>query len=82
MPQYIYREFTVFYEITDQKNAHGLYNASGSVMCLINMNKKNQIVDFSTEFSTISGVKKGIKKIIEEYIDFEWEQFSKTKDAL
>ncbi len=80
MPKYIYREFKVFYEITPRKNSHGLYKASGYTKCLINMNKKNQVIDFSTEFHTISGAKQEIKKIIEHYIDFEWEQFYKTKD--
>ena len=77
MSQYDYKEFKVIYDISYSKQLN-LYEAHGSV----HLNKKN-IPAFSQEFSTEDssplGAEKGIKRLMEQYIDFEWVQFEKLK---
>jgi hypothetical protein len=75
MAEYIYKGFKIFYDINPQKTEDDLYQASGYVLCNIDKAAPSPTQKFRTEYPTQQGVKIQIKKIIEEYIDFEWEEF-------
>ena len=81
MPEYFYREFRVCYEIRAKHNSHVFFEASGYVQSLTNIGTTNQLINFSTEFATAEGAIREIKKIMEDYIDFEWEQFYRIQDS-
>lgn len=82
MPDYTYREFKVHYEIKPSENLPELYSASGYIECLSKAQSTHEKIDFSTEHADLSGARKEIKKMIEQYIDFEWDQFSKIQRDL
>ena len=80
MKEYTYRGFKINYEIKPEKNCINLFKAYGYVECLRNKKSNNPIIDFTTEFPTKNGAQEEIKKIIKEYIDFQWNQFNKIKN--
>ncbi|KTC85988.1 MULTISPECIES: hypothetical protein [Legionella] len=72
MPEYSYRGFQISYEINSSKNR--LYKADGKV---IKQGKEQSSAPqkFHTEHFSEKGAKIEIKKLIENYVDFEWEEF-------
>ncbi|BCA94564.1 hypothetical protein TUM19329_09250 [Legionella antarctica] len=80
MKEYTYREFKINYDIKPEKNYLNLYKAYGYAECLRNKQSNNPKINFATEFPTMDGAQEEIKKIIKDYIDFEWDQFYKIKD--
>lgn len=80
MREYVYREFKIAYEIKPEKNYINLYKAYGYAECLRNKQKSTTKINFTTEFPTKEGVQEEIKKIIQDYIDFQWDQFYKIKN--
>lgn len=69
--EYEYRKFNIIYDV--QKDSHQpLYEATGYASCLANSNSDRTLKKFHTTFSTLKGAEHEIKKIIENYIDFEW----------
>ncbi|ARG96785.1 hypothetical protein [Legionella micdadei] len=72
MPEYSYRGFIISYKINVSKD--NLYKADGKV---VKQGKDASGIaqKFHTESLTESGAKKEIKKLIENYVDFEWEEF-------
>lgn len=79
MKEYTYRGFKINYDIKPEKNYINLYKAYGYVECLRNKKANNPKINFTTEFPTLDGAQEEIKKIIKDYIDFEWDQFYKIK---
>ena len=77
MAEYIYKGLTVHYNI--RKMNINLYQATGAVIYPENDKKNAQ--KFQTEAPTKSGVQHEIKKIINDYIDFEWKGFIEMQDA-
>lgn len=73
MSAYMYRNFKVVYKVYPQ-DAHHLYKADGLAICLESEEFPYPQTEFSTEYPTYEGAQTEIKKIIEEYIDFEWSQ--------
>lgn len=71
--QYNYKGFVVTYEIKASEQANNMYRADGQVESAKNKNKILQ--KFHTEHPTKEGAKKEIKKLLEDYIDFEWQEF-------
>lgn len=82
MPEYIYKGFKVSYDIKQNDN-NKLYQAEGSVICCTNKKKQAAVTQkFQTEHSSKAGVQQEIKKIIHDYIDFEWKEFFEMQDEL
>ncbi len=80
MIEYTYREFKIQYDIKPEKKDINLYRAYGYAQCLKNKKNTGPKINFTTEFPTIEGAQEEIKKIIKDYIDFEWDQFNKIKN--
>jgi hypothetical protein len=71
MYQYFYKKFKVEYEITFNSKLN-VFEAHAKIICLINKNNPPQ--EFSTEAFTRVKTRSEIKKLIKNYIDFEWQQ--------
>ena len=72
MNNYYYRQFDVLYET--KLNDNKLYTAHGYAVCLINERKPSLAHEFSTDAPTQEDAENQIKKLINDYIDFEWQQ--------
>lgn len=75
MIEYNYKNFKIFYNIELDKTQNNLYIADGYVTCSIDKKKSILPRKFHTEYTTKTGVQNEIKKLIEHYIDFEWQEF-------
>lgn len=75
MSEYTYKGFKVFYSIVPVKSESKLYRADGYVKCFLDNKEPVVSRKFHTEYPTQTGVKNEIKKMLEEYIDFEWQEF-------
>lgn len=69
--EYEYRKFSINYDVQKDQNTP-LYEATGYVSCIANPDQSQPPKKFHTTFSTKQGAEEEIKKIIENYIDFEW----------
>lgn len=78
MNQYTYKGFKVVYEIKKIPMEDTLYRADGYVVPTPNKNTHNSI-KFHTEYPTKLGVRRELKKIIKNYIDFEWKEFKEMQ---
>lgn len=79
MTEYIYKGFQIHYIMKHLKKQNDSYRATGSVFCYINGNGPALTQKFQTEGSSKDYVENEIKKIINNYIDFEWDQFVEAK---
>lgn len=76
MPEYVYKGFKIHYEIKSvQQSDENLYEAYGYVVNDMEGHALLSSQKFHTVFPTKVGVQHQIKKIIEDYIDFEWREF-------
>lgn len=82
MGEYVYKGFKVHYDIKKSKLENGLYRANAYVVCYIHPEGPDLTQKFQTEAPTKTNVRHEIKKNINKYIDFEWEQFLKMKGAI
>lgn len=78
MVEYNYKNFKIFYNVElDKRNKN--YTADGYVTCSLKRakNRAKAILSrkFHTEDTTKTGVQHQIKRLIEGYIDFEWQEF-------
>lgn len=75
MVEYSYRGFIITYEVDSTDNKENkLYRANGKAVK--SEEGKNCVVQkFHTEHPTENGAKKAIKKLIEDYVDFEWKEY-------
>lgn len=80
MTEYSYKGFRVFYDIKPSEDSSHLYAADGYVAN--HMDEKAPVMSkkFHTEHPTKGGAKKEIKKLTEDYIDFEWQEFHECAD--
>lgn len=76
--EYNYKGFKISYTIQEMEKSK-CYRAEGEVLCYVNNCEPNLTQKFITEFPTKAGAKKEIKKLIENYIDFEWQKFTLVK---
>ncbi len=74
MTEYIYREFKISYSIIEELE-NKLYKADGAVYYLLAKPKSLIPVHFHTEYETRSGAEHEIKKLLENYVDFELKNF-------
>ncbi|MFA5959505.1 MAG: hypothetical protein WC785_03220 [Tatlockia sp.] len=73
MAEYSYRGFNITYQV-DSKD-HRLYKANGKAIKSEEKTTPNNARKFHTEHPTENGAKKAIKKLIEDYVDFEWKEY-------
>lgn len=78
MIEYIYRGFKISYKIAadSEKNT---YKADGSLTYLLNVPKSFTSKKFHTEYDTHHGAEHEIKKLLENYVDFELKNFYDMK---
>lgn len=79
MVEYLYKGFKVSYNIKPIKNQTKLYEAEGYVARLADP-EPVQRKRFHTESTSMQGVTAEIKKLLENYIDFEWREFHEIHD--
>jgi hypothetical protein len=75
MTEYDYKKFKIHYNIQSDKTKKNLYAADGYISNPLDSNCSCTARKFHTEYGTKSGVKNEIKKLIENYIDFEWQEY-------
>lgn len=75
MTEYDYKNFKIHYNIQEDKTKNNLYVAEGYISNPQDNNNSCISRKFHTEYTTKAGVKNEIKKLIENYIDFEWQEF-------
>ncbi|MCP0914955.1 MULTISPECIES: hypothetical protein [Legionella] len=76
MTDYIYKGFKISYKIVATEVDKNLYKADGSVTYLLNRGPKTYTpVKFHTEYETYNGAEYEIKKLLENYVDFELKSF-------
>ena len=79
MTDYIYRGFKISYSITPAALERNAYKADGSVAYLLTTPSAFIPVKFHTEYDSYSGAEHEIKKLLENYVDFELKNFHEMK---
>mgnify|MGYP000090025035 CR=1 FL=1 len=74
MTEYNYKNFKIFYNIESDTNKN-LYTADGYVTCSLDETQSLLSRKFHTEDTTRTGAQHEIRRLIENYIDFEWSEF-------
>ena len=80
MTDYTHKGFKVHYDVEPVEQGKSLYKANGSVN--LKGNDPDTIQKFQTEGSSRDEVEEEIKKMINQYIEFEWKQFKDTQDSV
>lgn len=75
MIEYIYRGFKISYKVVPVSFDKNTYKAEGSVTYLLNVPKSFTSQKFQTELATHAGTEHEIKKLLENYVDFELKSF-------
>jgi len=80
MIEYIYKGFKISYNVTPTNLEKKTFNANGSATYLLNAPKFAQ-QKFHTEDNTQDGAEHEIKKLLENYVNFELKNFYDMKKA-
>lgn len=75
MIEYLFKGFKISYKISPVEFENNTYKAEGSVAYLLNMPESFTPQKFHTEFATYAGAENEIKKLLENYVDFELKNF-------
>ncbi|WED43083.1 hypothetical protein [Legionella cardiaca] len=75
MTEYIYKGFKVTYQVELSGAVPNLYKADGYVTRTPSKKNNTPPQKFHTEHPTKKGAQIEIKKLLEDYIDFEWQEF-------
>lgn len=79
MKEYTSKGFKVCYDIKPVES--NLYRADGEVFFYDNdLEEPSLLQKFYTEHPTKGGAKTEIKRLIDEYIDFEWKKYLQMKE--
>lgn len=79
MTDYIYKGFKISYDIMEAGLEKNLYKADGKVVYLLSKPKTFPPVKFHTEYDSYHGAEHEIKKLLENYVDFELKNFYDMK---
>lgn len=79
MSEYIYKGFKIHYVVSPVKHELLLYKADGHIECIFDDINKASPCKFHTESSSLENAEKEIRKLAEDYIDFEWKEFKKMQ---
>ena len=74
--QYNYNGFQISYKIDPPNSEIALYRANGFLNCSLSNHNSGPCMQFHTEHKTLDGAECGIKKLLENYVDFEWKNFN------
>ena len=75
MIEYIYKGFKISYKIIPAELEKNTYKAEGSATYLLNIPRSFAPKKFHTEFATHAGAEHEIKKLLENYVNFELKNF-------
>lgn len=75
MIEYIYKGFKISYKIASSGMDKHHFKADGSLTYLLNTPKTFKPQKFHTEYNSYAGAEHEIKKLLENYIDFELKIF-------
>jgi len=75
MPDYTYKRFKIHYDIETSEVGKNLFEAGGCIVEDLNGIAPSPPINFHTSYPSRDGAEEQIKKIIEDYIDFEWGAF-------
>ena len=79
MIEYIYKGFKLSYKITSADLEKNIFKADGALTYLLNMPKTFASKKFHTEYETHAGAEHEIKKLLENYVNFELKNFYDMK---
>lgn len=79
MIEYIYKGFKISYKVVSGSIEKQLFKADGSLTYLLDTPKSFKPQKFHTEYSSHAGAEHEIKKLLENYIDFELKNFYEMK---
>ena len=79
MIEYIYCGFKISYKIEPAQNEANLYKAVGHATYLLNNPKSFTPTSFHTEYDTHAGTEHEIRKMLENYVNFELKNFYEMK---
>ena len=82
MIEYIYRGFKISYKIDPVTQEEHLYKAAGHATYLLNIPKFVSPARFHTEYDTHAGTEHEIRKLLENYVDFELKSFYDMKQEM
>ena len=77
--EYIYRGFKISYKIEPTTAGTNTYTATGHAVYLLSAPKSFSPKKFHTEYVTFAGTEHEIRKLLENYIDFELKKFYEMK---
>ena len=77
--EYIYKGFKISYDVMPSGVEQQTFKADGSLTYLLNMPKTFPPQKFHTEYSSFAGAEHEIKKLLENYVDFELKNFYDMK---
>ena len=75
MIEYIYKGFKLSYKITATEPEKNNFKADGALIYLLNTPKTFLPKKFHTEYETHIGAEHEIKKLLENYVNFELKNF-------
>nr|HAT8714213.1 hypothetical protein [Legionella jordanis] len=82
MTQYVYKGFKICYSIQPSSENLNLYKADGYAIRPTQKETSTAPQKFHTEHPTKEGAKNEIKKLLEDYIDFEWQEFHEMQKEI
>lgn len=78
MTEYEYKGFKLCYQIEPHQRDKKLFGSFGYI---VNTNAQEAILaKFHTDFNTKEGVLTEIRRLMEEYVDFEWNQYQEVTE--
>lgn len=75
MIEYIYKGFKISYHVASADIGKQMFKADGSLSYLLDTPKSFKPQKFHTEYNSYAGAEHEIKKILENYIDFELKNY-------
>ena len=79
MIEYLYKGFKLSYKITATDLEKNTFKADGSLTYLLNVPPTFMPKQFHTEYETRMGAEHEIKKLLENYVNFELKNFYDMK---
>jgi len=77
--EYIYKGFKISYNVTTTAHSKTTFKADGALTYLLNMPENFPPQKFHTEDNSYNGAEHEIRKLLENYIDFELKNFYDMK---
>ncbi len=82
MIEYVYKGFKVVYKVEASEQNSNLYKADGQVLTSSEHKEPILAQKFHTEYPSKLGAQTQIRKLVEDYIDFEWKKFYEMQEKI